>query len=239
MKTYIIIPARLASNRLANKPLLEVDGKPLLQWTYDRACQAESDKVIVSTSDPEIVDYCKNNGIMCILTSESVLTGTHRCAEVLWTLDQELTEEDYSLDSIVVNWQCDEPLVDPKDIGKLVKATKEFYGISTLVANMEEKHFDDRNTTKAVVGDTGLIHWFSRKHIIGNKAHIGIYAFRSAILRKLGKLRRTKFSTAESLEQLAWLENGFQIGAVGTWDVPLSINTERDFEKFKEMMENN
>ncbi len=241
MKSCIIIPARMDSVRLPNKPMLMIKGKPLVHWTYDRAKQTKADEIIIGTPDIEIYNYCKNNELNCMVTDKSHFTGTHRCNEVLRYIEQKellnpICGPHVKID-IFVNWQCDEPLVNPEDVDKLIDATRQYYDITTLVASPVAVCLDDCNLIKVVVGHNGVAHWFSRLPITGAKYHIGIYAFCPGTLKKLGKLKPTKLSLEESLEQLTWIEYGFNIGTVGAKKLPISINTQHDLDLFRNLME--
>jgi len=237
MKSYIIIPARMESERLPNKPLLEMNGKPLLQWTHERALQVGADNVLVTTPDQEIINFCNKNNMECYESSYDNPTGTHRCAEIIFRLEieQENDIQNENERTVIVNWQCDEPLIEPDDVFKLMNAVDLFFDIGTLVAPLWPGLMEDRNITKAIVGKNAIAHWFTRTPTNYAKGHIGIYAFRQPTLKKLKKLRVTELSKQESLEQLTWIENGFTIGSIGTKEMPLSINCPEDIELFNEL----
>ncbi len=234
MKKIIMIPARMDSKRLPGKPMLVAGGKPLVHWTYERAKRTEADYVIVATPDREIGRYCREHGLIFWPTRKDHPTGTHRCAEVLEELQRGPSEI-----GVVVNWQVDEPLVEPGAVNRLMGV---FRGaeirIATIVSRDELHGPDDSNTVKAAMSNDHAywnrqVQWFSRAPMLGSVGHCGVYAFCPNMLLGLGGLEPTRLSKAESLEQLAWIEAGFKIGAIETERLPLSINTQADWEEFK------
>jgi len=242
--TIIMIPASMASSRLPGKPLLEVGGSPLLKWTYDKARCAKPRQVFVVSGDKEIHEYCEKNELHCIKTELDIPTGTHRCARALELLR---IEDEFFFNSInnVINLQCDEPLVDSKDIELLYSRNNRKFVISTLVGIIDTGRVNNRNAVKATLTDHGGCFpesrciWFSRDESSGSE-HIGVYIFqKDALLRLCNVLSHTLLSVSKSLEQIAWLEYGYKIGATRTYKkAPLSINTQEDFDEFKRMVEN-
>lgn len=231
MKKVIIIPARMDSKRLPGKPLLDIGGKPLLQWTYDIARKSIADDVIVATSDKVIIDYCVDMEMNCVFAEGN--NGTERCAEAV-----RLGIDELDID-VVVNLQVDEPLVSPNDLNclfNLVGRNPQLYAnIYTLVAPLEGEDASDKNVVK-VVYSGGKCHWFSRASISGAYQHIGVYAYSKHVLLKIAKLPQSSLGKAESLEQLVWIETGScRIMPITIAKAPLSINTQEDLEKFREI----
>lgn len=234
METVIVIPARMQSKRLPGKPLLMAGGKSLLQHVYERACQAKVDRTIIATPDGVIMDHCDEIGMTYMMTRKDHPTGTHRCAEVLHRL--EMTDKEGTVRTIV-NWQCDEPLVEPEWADKLLDKMAAGWAIGTLVAPLptfQDEWELSKGPVRVAVSREWCC-WFSHSLLAGAMAHVGIYAFRPRTLRGLGKLLPTELSKAESLEQLAWIENGHSIKAVKVDKPTLAINTPADYEKFREM----
>ncbi|KKK49759.1 hypothetical protein LCGC14_3131820, partial [marine sediment metagenome] len=218
LKTVIIIPARMESKRLPGKPLANVNGKPLLQWTYNAAKKTEADFVIVTTPDKVIVDYCFANDILVALTDENIENGTVRCAQAMKQsfsdkdMFQSISLHPLGLLSRVVNWQVDEPLVDPTYVNRMLKSQSS--NIQTLVSPYSPNVFSN-GTVRAVINDKGTIcHWFTRHSIPGTLFHCGIYAFAWTILEEIADLQPTKKAKLESLEQLTWLENEYPISPI-------------------------
>ena len=230
-KGIIVIPARMGSKRLPGKPLLQIGKYPLIHHVHERAKQTKADHVIVATPDKEIGRYCQAHSIAWRPTRDDHPTGTHRIEEVFRQMRSDV-RIDY-----VINWQCDEVLLDPKEVDRLIDSMQTTSAIMTLVAAMEEQHKTDRSTTKAAMGEGGRVHWFSREPMAGARVHCGVYAFCFNTLRRLALLKPTALSRAESLEQLAWIENGFIVESLEMESLPLAVNTEEDFEKIRELME--
>jgi len=234
MKSVIIIPARMASNRLPGKPMIEVAGKPLVWWTYEQARRTKANAVLIATPDREIARYCSDHGMPWRPTKDDHPSGTHRCAEVASQFKEENQVD------VIVNWQVDEVEVDPEDVNRLVKSMDSTSDIHTLVGQMQSTLMDNPNVTKAIcfrLGRKLTAHWFSRAPMAGSLAHIGIYAFTPTVLWKLSLLTPSPFSLAESLEQLTWIEDGWNIRALVVEKVPLAINTPEDLEEFRRKME--
>ena len=233
ISSVIIIPARMASERFPGKPMAMAGGKPLLEWTWLRAQQTNCDHVLIATPDREIGQYCQDKGILWRPSSEELPTGTHRCADVAAHMKRKF--------DVVVDWQVDEPLVDPQAVDRLVDFVQNRRDVvGTLAAPFVWDEFYNTNVVKVAVSKGENIHpkdqnrcnWFSRGELGGSMAHIGVYAFGWHTLGDLGRMPPTMLSKAESLEQLAWIERGIRVFEVDA-KLPLSINTPEDFEKFK------
>ncbi len=236
-KSIIVIPARMESNRFPGKPMAMAGGKSLVHWVYERAKQTSADFVIVATPDPVIAGYCEEHGLTWWGSLEEAVTGTHRCAAVLSGLERSLDV------GVVVNWQCDEPLVDPAEVDRAIEWCSCGHRVITLVAPGPLRRMDDPNIVKVAVAENGRCHWFSREEVVCDgrsgaaKAHCGVYAFPAVLLKQLGSCLPTALSRAKSLEQLAWLEHGYHIFASEMPELPLSINTPADFDAFQRIVE--
>ncbi len=241
IKALGVIPARYASTRYPGKPLIEIAGKSMIQRVYMQACKSALAKVIVATDDLRIYNHVKNFGGEAIMTSVSHQSGTDRCAEVLEKMNEEY--------DVVVNIQGDEPFINPDDINSAVAL---FNDNETDVATLYKKITDaddvvNPNVVKVVMATSGKALLFSRcaipfaRNISTNKAvhdgiykrHIGFYAFRSEVLRKIALLETSILERIESLEQLRWLENGYAIYAVEIFSDSYAIDTADDKEKIE------
>jgi len=227
-KNIIVIPARMDSKRLPGKPLIDVNGKPLLQWTYDKAKQVDADLVMVTSPDIEIEDYCKKHYMPFEPTSSSIPNGTIRCAQAL------MQHFGSNCDKIrrIINWQVDEPMLDITYARRLLAPlSNDIYTLVAIYHNMNGKGV---HTTKVIVNESwNICHWFTRHPVPGADFHCGIYSFSWNTLVRILELEPTEKSKLESLEQLTWLEHQFIIIPIGIHQLPLAINTQDDLDLFR------
>lgn len=216
MSVIAVIPARLQSSRLPNKPMLTIGGKPIVQHVYER-CQSVCDRVIVTSSDESIRDTVELFGGAFIGSgNDQHKTGSDRCAFVAELFDP---------NDIIVNVQCDQPFVDPAHITAAVSELKAGVDVGTVVTpihNPDEMH--DKNIVKCVIREDGKAMYFSRAvipyspHDYGTRPlhecyrHIGIYAFRRDTLLALAGAYSPEIERLESLEMLRWMYHGYSVG---------------------------
>lgn len=236
MKILGLIPARYASTRFPAKPLAYIAGKSMIQRVYEQAQKSKTfNKVVVATDHPEIYKHVEQFGGAVCMTKESHVSGTDRCYEAM---TQQPERYDY-----VINIQGDEPFIQPAQIdllGGLLNGVTEIATLIKLIENPDQLF--NPNVVKAVVNKYGEALYFSRSTIphIRNTPdadwmkkhrffkHIGMYAYRSDILEQLTKLPVSSLESAESLEQLRWLENGFNISTAETSVETIGIDTPDD-----------
>ncbi len=236
-----IIPSRYQSSRFPGKPLADMAGKTMIQRVYERAKKALDD-VVVATDDKRIFKAVEEFGGIAIMTSSNHQTGTDRCAEALEKIKTIVSK----VFDVVINIQGDEPFIQKGQIELLRtcfadKNTR----IATLIKPVENKDIlFDSNRPKVVIDNQGFAMYFSRSPIphlrdvkdeewyLKHKyfQHIGMYAYRSDVLREITKLQPTILEKAESLEQLRWLENGYKIKTVVTEHESYGIDTPEDIE---------
>lgn len=249
-KVITMIPARMASSRLPNKPLLDINGKPLIQRVYENVKAAIEGDVVIAAGDKEIVDAAEKFGAKAILTDPSLPSGTDRIAVALQELDPTGSKYD-----IVVDFQGDGLNVDPKvnlDLIKMVERT----GCDIATCGMKFKNeadINDPSMVKICMGlregeDEGRCLYFTRaaapyirdpqKPV--NKDyyhHIGIYVFKAESLKKMVSLPVGVLEARESLEQLRALENGMYIRAKLIKNMklvdeaPADINTPEEYQE--------
>ena len=240
MKILGIIPARYASSRFPGKPLIDIDGKSMIQRVYEqsRKCSAFSD-VIVATDDERIFRHVQSFGGKAMMTSTGHLSGTDRCAEVL--------ENRKESTDVVFNIQGDEPFIHPEQLGILAEC---FQDKNTEIATLAKKISDtetlfNSNVPKVIFNSKQEAIYFSRAAIpyfrgVPDKEwvnhhpyykHIGIYSYRTEILRKISVLPPSPLESVESLEQLRWLENGFKIRIEKSDYESISIDAPEDLKK--------
>jgi 3-deoxy-manno-octulosonate cytidylyltransferase (CMP-KDO synthetase) len=239
LKILGIIPARYASTRLEGKPLLEIAGKTMIRRVYEQALKCKSlTEVIIATDDQRIIDECKLFDLKFCLTSTIHTNGTERCGEVL-----SMVQECYD---IVVNIQGDEPFIHPESIDEIISifSINSQAEIGTLIKKIDTiDYLSNPSIIKVVQNTEGKALYFSRstipfqrdmptenwlKHEIYFK-HIGMYAYRTEVLKKIIFLKESRLERIEKLEQLRWLENGYQIYVSETKHESKSIDTIEDY----------
>jgi len=212
-------------------------GKPVLQHVYERLAPLNDiARIIIATDDNRIKDLAKGFGADVVMTSPDHLSGTDRCAEVAIDLEED----------IIINVQGDEPFIEVRPIKNLIYlfSQDKHVDIATLACKLDdESKIEDRNTVKLVMSTSNRALYFSRSAIPSKISsthfkHIGVYAFRRKVLIELSKLSPSKLEMAESLEQLRWLENDYNIYAVMTAMDGLSIDTIEDLRQAELIMQN-
>ena len=229
MKTLIIIPARWESTRLPGKPLAMIGDKPMIQHTWERACESNADEVIIACDSKIVYDAATKFGAQVIWTPTAE-TGTERVMGV-----QGLKNADF-----VINVQGDEPFINPKDINEVIKIVHSHPDkVATLRTDLIGDEGKDPNVVKAISNAIGLIGMFTRSsiYIRTNFAykHIGIYGYSSEVLNKISLLEPTENSIKDSLEQLTWMDNDIPIIASWTSYKSLGVDTEEDLKNANDM----
>lgn len=237
----IVIPARLESKRLLNKPLITVQGKTILQWTYEAASQvSNAHKVVVAIPEGcgPLIKHCLGNGIPYIETTKDLENGTRRCYEAVKKLFNagELEIPDFHADSVnVVNWQVDEPLVKPKFVET---ALRTLWGDDIWTFASAMIHGDlGRSSVVKVIRDefTRKCYWFSRAPMAGALNHVGIYIYKWPILQYIERFPNYSYAVKENLEQLNWIGLGFTIRAHLLESECFGINTQKDLDDFRDI----
>ena len=238
MKFTAIIPARYASTRFPGKPLALIGDKPMIWHVYNRVSQVLDD-VIVATDDSRIAQAVSDFGGRAIMTSPDHASGTDRCYEAFCACGSHA--------DIVINVQGDEPFIDPMQIRTLMQCfERPDTDIATLIRHFDPQHgFEalfDANKVKVVTDSAGHALYFSRSIIPYVRSckhtewlastdfytHVGIYAFRAPVLADVVALPRSPLEIAESLEQLRWLQNGYNITTAITDSPTIGIDTPED-----------
>ena len=220
MKVIAIIPARFASTRFPGKPLVLIHDKPMIQHVYEKALSSGFfKKVIVATDDERIKNVVSEFGGEVMMTNKNHQSGTDRCGEVIQKLPNEF--------DVVVNIQGDEPFIHFAQLEELIglfKTTPAQIGtLKKALTNHDE--LINPNVVKVVTGVDQRALYFSRhpipflrdsvqKEWIGKQAyykHIGLYGYRVETLQEIVQLSASLLEKSESLEQLRWLEYGYQI----------------------------
>ena len=233
MSFIVVIPARYASQRLPGKPLLNIAGKPMLQHVYERASLSKASAVYIATDDIRIEAAAKSFGANVCMTSSAHQSGTDRIQEVTQQLG--LAQSD-----IVVNVQGDEPLIPPQVIDQVAHNLSDnpAAGISSLCEKMDnDEDIADANAVKVVTDQNDFALYFSRSAIPWQASgsaqnafrHIGIYAYRVAVLDQFTQWQQSYLEVQEKLEQLRALDHGVKIHvALSDVQIPPGVDTEKD-----------
>lgn len=243
MNFKVVVPARYASTRLPAKPLLDLGGKPMVARTAERAVLSGAEEVWVATDHPDVQAAAEQHGLSVMLTRTDHPTGTDRLAEVV-------ERRGWSDDTIVVNVQGDEPLIDPATIllmaQKLAESGADIATVGHPITNTVD--FFNPNIVKLVCKADGDALYFSRAPIpyardhfaaeggketlpgkIPAYRHIGLYAYRVSFLRAYARLAPSPLERFEALEQLRALWHGFRISVVISDHLPLpGVDTPED-----------
>ena len=243
MKFIGLIPARYASTRFPGKPLALLAGKPVIQHVYEQAVKM-LDAVYVATDDERIYNKVTEFVGKAVMTSTEHHSGTDRIEEAL-----EKVGGDFD---VVVNIQGDEPFIAQSQIETLCHCFEdEVTQIATLGKPFEcIKAVENPNSPKIVVDNRGYAMYFSRSVIPFVRGverqewlkkhpflkHLGIYAYRTEVLKAITRLPQSSLELAESLEQLRWLENGYRI-KVGITNVEtVGIDTPEDLQRAEDFI---
>jgi 3-deoxy-manno-octulosonate cytidylyltransferase (CMP-KDO synthetase) len=240
-----IIPARYASTRFPGKPLALLGGKPVIQWVHETASKVFK-HLIVATDDLRISDAVEAFGGKAFMTSANHPSGTDRCAEALHLFTAALGEPF----THVVNIQGDEPLIQQEQLTLLQECILESGSdIATLIRPVKDQdELTSPHVVKAVVDHQFRALYFSRAPIpyqreksnspnkIPLYAHLGLYAFRTEVLEQVVALPPSPLESAESLEQLRWLENGFVVQTALTPHQTRGVDTPEDLELLRSLL---
>lgn len=229
----IVIPARMASRRLPGKPLVRIAGRSLLEWTVRAARRVPGACVAVTSPDREICHEAALIGCQWMPSSDRHPAGTYRAAEIV-------ERARLPKDSAVVVWQVDEPLVHPGDVSGLfdwlLSGPFRRRKIGTLVAPIDDEGRKHPDTVKVAVS-LDRCHWFSRAPLLGSMAHVGVYGFAPEALLELVEIPPSGLAEEESLEQLTWIEAGWEIAALSVPELPPSVNAPEDLEPVRRRLE--
>jgi len=226
----ILIPARMASVRLPNKPLAPILGEPMIVQVWKRACEADCGRVVVAAAETAIVEAVEAAGGEAVLTDPDLPSGSDRIHAALQTLDPQGAHD------VIVNLQGDLPTLEPHLVTACLQALAD-HDMSTLVAEItraEER--DNPNVVKAVLSPRsarlGRALYFTRATAPYGEGplyhHIGIYGYQRAALDAFVALPPSPLEQREKLEQLRALEAGFSLQAAIVDTVPVGVDTPQD-----------
>ena len=237
----VIIPSRLSSTRLKEKALLDLNGKTLIERVYLRTIQSNATKVFIATDSEKIEDHIKNFTPNVILTSKDHETGTdrvHECASKLNISD----------DMVIVNVQGDEPFINPQTINKTADIIfkNKNASVGSACTLFKDKDLDDPNNVKVSLSNSSRALYFSRNVIPNNFIntkvnyfqHVGIYSYKYETLSTFVSLPRSENEISENLEQLRFLDNGYDIYLEEVDELSIGIDTENDYKKALKILTN-
>ena len=241
----VIIPARLASTRLPNKPLADLGGKPMVVRVAERARESGAARIIVATDAPSILAACEAQGIEACMTRADHPSGTDRIAEVAQKLG--LAPEE-----VVVNLQGDEPLIDPALLAACAARIRDGVPMATVAHPIQDAaDVFNPNVVKVVLDKAGRALYFSRATIPWHRdafaaskdslpagyaplRHVGLYAYSNAFLQAYPALESSPLETIEALEQLRVLWHGYPIAVHITDSAPpAGVDTPDDLERVR------
>lgn len=238
MNYIVVIPARYESSRLKGKPLIDLNGVPMIIRTYRQCLKVVSSKQIYIATDNDLIQkVCTHEGAKVIMTSSQCLTGTDRVAEVAQKIDAD----------IYINVQGDEPLFNPEDLKLLLNEIKKYpKEIITGYCEIEnEKVHRDPNVPKVVVRPDGRLLYASRAPIPSNKSskfekgwrQVCVYSFPKSALKLFSSIqKKTELEKIEDIEYLRFLELGIEVRTLKMSTMSLAVDTPEDVILAKEKL---
>lgn len=246
MSFTVLIPARLASTRLPNKPLADIGGAPMVVRVAQRAALSGAEQVVVACDSEAIMAACAAHGVKAVLTKVDHPSGSDRLAEACDILGLQD-------DAVIVNVQGDEPLIDPALIAQVAHLLTVYTPIQPLAVMGTAAHAIDSvadqnnpNIVKVVLDAQSHALYFSRSLIPFNRdghlnapmplRHVGIYSYRAGFLRQFPKLPQAPIEVSESLEQLRALWHGYKIAVHVNDTAPgPGVDTPEDLERVRQL----
>ena len=240
MKTIIMIPSRMASSRFPGKPMVKINGKPMIQRVWQQAINCNIGDVVVACSENEVFDLITNLGGKAILTNPNLPSGTDRIYSAL-TKMPEHKEFDF-----VINLQGDMPIIKPQQIKKVINPLKHKYSIGTLATNLKKDEVSNKNVTKvSVKWDKNNIgqakDFFRYKDKVDENTfhHVGIYSYTINSIKDFVKLPTSKNEKLLKLEQYRAMDAGIGIGVTLENNIPPSIDTKEDLNLIETIIREN
>ena len=241
LNPIVVIPARLASTRLPDKPLADIHGEPMIVRVWRRALAAGIGPVVVAAAEPQIVAAIQAVGGQAVLTDPALPSGSDRVFAAVQALDPAGRHD------VLVNLQGDLPAIDPAALrAVLAPLADPDVDLATLVAEIvEERERTDPNVVKAVLAlppgaTAGRALYFTRATAPTGPGplwhHIGIYAWRRSALARFVALPPSPLEVRERLEQLRALEAGMRIAAARVDAVPLGVDTPADLARIRALL---
>lgn len=240
-KIIAIIPARYQSSRFLGKPLALINGKPMIQWVYERVSSIQKiSQTYVATDDERIAECVRRFNGKAMMTSAKHESGSDRLAECIEIL--KLNEDD-----IILNIQGDEPLIQEIMVQELISTISDqdvYMGtLKERITNVDD--IENANIVKVITDVNDNAIYFSRYPVPYDRnglndlvyyRHVGVYAYRVFFLKRFTQLPKTYLEIAESLEQLRVLENGYKIRVLETQCSSIGVDTVEQIKLVEEIM---
>tara|TARA_B100001996_G_scaffold25340_1_gene19550 strand:- start:106 stop:825 length:720 start_codon:yes stop_codon:yes gene_type:complete len=234
---YVVIPSRLDSKRLARKALALIDGKPLIQWVYQRAIASKAKSVLIATDSEEIASVARSFGAIVELTNEDHKSGTDRIFEVCDRLN-------WDDDQVVVNLQGDNPLMPPENINQIAQMMNDC-DIATLSAPIQDHEIIDPNVVKVLTDPSSHDALFFKRNINSGDfkknlgRHIGIYAYNVVSLKRFSLSPQSEDEKKEKLEQLRAYSLNMRIKVEEAQSIPgPDVDTQDDLKLVQSILQN-
>ncbi len=240
MKTAIIIPARMASQRFPNKPMAKINGIPMIERVWKQGINSNIGDVYVACSEDEVFNLITAKGGKAIMTDPNLPSGTDRVFAAFNLLDN---KDEYES---IINLQGDMPLIDSINIQSVNIPLENGYDIGTIATDISSEEEKNENITKVaidwkevdVVGNSLDFYKFSTKQSSNIYQHVGIYSFKPIALRKFVSLPASKNEIDRKLEQLRAIDAGIKIGITYVENVPISVDTLEDLILIENILNN-
>ncbi len=233
----ILIPVHMGSTRFPGKPLAMLWGRPLCWWPYRHAeLSGAAGLVSFVTDSEEVAGWASGEGLRCCHVPSNVPTGSDRLAAILGHPDANLGHLE-----IVLGLQCDEPMIAPKEIGRLIDYVREHKAVMvatysatwTAAHDRRRREWWNLNEVKVIVNYRDQALYFSRMPIATAQVarkHVGLYCWRRRALEAFGRYPRSDAEVAESLEQLRLLDQGVPVHVLHLPHPVYSVNTPEDLK---------
>tara|TARA_B100000575_G_C22956578_1_gene552985 strand:- start:139 stop:852 length:714 start_codon:yes stop_codon:yes gene_type:complete len=235
-----MIPSRMASSRFPGKPMVKINGKPMIQRVWQQAINSNVGDVVVACSENEVFELITNLGGKAILTNPNLPSGTDRIYSALIQMPKH-NEYDF-----VINLQGDMPLIKPNQIKKVTNPLRHNYSIGTLATNLKKNEINNQNVTKvSVKWDKNNIgqakEFFRYKEKIEENTfhHVGIYSYTIKSIIDFVKLPTSKNEKLLNLEQYRAMDAGIEIGVTLENNIPPSIDTKEDLNLIETIIREN
>ena len=238
MKTAIIIPARMASQRFPDKPMAKINGIPMIERVWRQGINSKVGDVFVACSEVEVFNLIISKGGKAIMTDPNLPSGTDRVFAAFNLLEN---KDDYES---IINLQGDMPLIDYKNIQSANIPLHNGYNIGTIATDISSDEIKNENITKVSVD-------WQKEHIFGNSLdfyksvktnltniyqHVGIYSFKPSALKKFISFDQSKNEIENRLEQLRALDNNIKINVALANKSPIGVDTKEDYIAIQKIM---